>query len=160
MRPSLISSLIVWAVIIPPGAFPSETRPGWSASPDSVDCDNAALGPAISLWNELRRLIAQEFPPLAEEWVFGGKSHGWALRLKQKKRAVLYMTPLAGYFRVGFAFGEKAVKAAHQSDLPASVLKLIDEAPKYAEGRGVRLEVKSAKDVRVVARLAAIKMAN
>ena len=45
-----------------------------------------ALGPAISLWHELRRLIAQQFAPLTEEWVFSGKSYGWSLRLKQKKK--------------------------------------------------------------------------
>jgi len=119
-----------------------------------------ALGPAIELWDELRRLIARESPPLAEEWVFGGQKYGWSLRLKQKKRAVLYLKPLAGCFLASFAFGEKAVQAAHQSDLPVSVLKLIDGAPKYAEGRGVRMEVKKAKDVLVAGRLAAIKMAN
>lgn len=120
----------------------------------------AALGPAIDLWHELRHLIAREFPPLAEDWVYGGQKYGWALRLKQKKRAVLYMKPLAGNFLASFAFGEKAVQAAHQSDLPAPVLKLIDAAPKYPEGRAVRMEVKGAKDVRVAGKLAAIKMAN
>jgi hypothetical protein len=52
------------------------------------------------------------------------------------------------------------VKAAHESDLPVSVLKIIDSAKKYAEGRGVRLEVRSAEDVRNVEKLAVIKMAN
>lgn len=128
-------------------------------TPTDKELDEA-LGPATGLWHDLRRLIAQRFAPLVEEWVFSGKSYGWSLRLKQKKRAVLYMTPLAGYFRVGFAFGEKAVKAAHQSDLPASVLRLIDEAPRYPEGRAVRMEVKGAKDVLLAAKLAVIKMAN
>ena len=60
----------------------------------------------------------------------------------------------------GFALGEKAVKAAHQSKLPKAVLDLIDSAPKYAEGRAVRLEVRTKKDVALVEKLAAIKMAN
>lgn len=70
------------------------------------------------------------------------------------------MTPREGYFMASFALGEKAVKAAHESDLPISVLKVIDSAKKYAEGRGVRLEVRSAEDVRNVEKLAVIKMAN
>ena len=119
-----------------------------------------ALGPATSLWHELRRLIAQQFAPLTEEWVFGGKNYGWSLRLKQNKRAILYMKPLAGYFLASFAFGEKAVRAAHEADLPASLLKIIDDAPKYAEGRAVRVEVKGAKDIRAAVKLATIKMAN
>jgi hypothetical protein len=59
-----------------------------------------------------------------------------------------------------FALGDKAVKAAHESDLPASILKIIDSARKYAEGRGVRIEVRSAEDVCNVEKLAVIKMAN
>ena len=53
-----------------------------------------------------------------------------------------------------------AVKAARASDLPASVIKTIDEAPKYAEGRGVRLEIRNKKDLEAVKAIAAIKMTN
>jgi hypothetical protein len=80
------------------------------------------------------------------------------MRLKHKKRTVLYMTPCEGYFLASFALGEKAVKLAHESNLPSSVLKVIDGAKKYAEGRGVRLEVRNSKDVRHVEKLAVIKM--
>ena len=68
------------------------------------------------------------------------------------------MTPCEGYFLASFALGEKAVKAAHDSDLPTSVLRVIDSAKKYAEGRGVRLEVRNARAVRNVEKLAVIKM--
>ena len=61
---------------------------------------------------------------------------------------------------VGFSLGEKAVKAAHASPLPKAVLGLIDEAKRYAEGRAVRLEVKTKKDREIVKKIAAIKMAN
>jgi hypothetical protein len=67
------------------------------------------------------------------------------------------MTPCRGYFLASFALGEKA---AHETDLPVSVLETIDSAKKYAEGRGVRVEVRSAEDVRNVEKLAIIKMAN
>jgi hypothetical protein len=118
------------------------------------------LGPTSALWDELKRRIAAQHAPLAEEWVFSGKNYGWALRLKQKKRAVVYLKPCEGFFRASFAFGEKAALAAQQSDLPAATIELIDHAPRFAEGRGVRLEVRSAKDVGVVEKLAAVKMAN
>jgi hypothetical protein len=118
------------------------------------------LGQAHTLWNELKERISTEHAPIIEEWTYSGKNYGWSLRLKQKKRAVVYLTPCEGYFRIGLAFGKKAVQAAQQSDLPAPVLKLIDEAPKYPEGRGVRMEVRSEEDIRIVEKLAAIKMAN
>jgi hypothetical protein len=120
----------------------------------------AMLGSTFAFWNELKNLIALRFASLSIEWVFTSEKRGWGLRLKREKRAVLYMTPCKGYFLVSFALGEKAVKAAHESDLPISVLKTIDDAKKYAEGRGVRLEVRSAEDIRNVEKLAVIKMSN
>jgi hypothetical protein len=118
------------------------------------------LGIVHDLWNELQRLITAEFAPVSINWGFSSKKTGWGLRLQQPKRTVLYMTPCSGYFLASFALGEKAVKAAHESDLPSSILAVIDAAPKYAEGRGVRLEVRSIDDVHNVVKLAHIKMAN
>ena len=93
-------------------------------------------------------------------WGFAGAAWGWSLRLKQKKRTILYMTPGRGFFFVGFALGERAVKAAHESALPETVLAVIDGAKKYAEGRAVRLEIKNKKDLEAAKKIAAIKMAN
>ena len=135
-------------------AFDNKSRP-----PQDDDLA-ATLGSTFTLWNELKRLIASRFAPLSLEWGFASKKTGWGLRLKWEKRTILYMTPCRGYFMASFALGEKAVKAAHESDLPASVLEVIDSAKKYAEGRGARLEVRSAKDARNVEKLAVIKMAN
>ena len=117
-----------------------------------------ALKGSFVFWNELKERIASTFTPLTFEWGFAGKAYGWGLRLKHKKRAVLYMTPCEGYFLASFALGEKAVQAAHDSNLPASVVQLIDGAKKYAEGRGVRLKVTSTRDVRHIEKLAIIKM--
>ena len=135
-------------------AFDDKSRP-------PQDDDLAAkLGSTFVFWNELKKLIASRFAPLSIEWGFTSQKTGWGLRLRREKRTILYMTPCEGYFMASFALGEKAVKAAHDSDLPISVLKVIDSAKKYAEGRGVRLEVRSAEDVRNVEKLAVTKMAN
>jgi hypothetical protein len=108
----------------------------------------------------LKRVIALRFAPLSIEWDFTSKKTGWGLRLKRETRTILYMTPCKGYFLVSFALGEKAVKAAHESDLPTSVLKIINSAKKYVEGRGVQLEVRNTEDLRNVEKLAVIKMTN
>ncbi len=105
-------------------------------------------------------ILPAKYDPLAEDWGFAGQNWGWSLRLKHKKRTVLCLTPCKRHFLVGLAFGEKAVKAAHQSDLPAPVLNEIDDSKKYAEGRAVRLAVKAKKDRIAAEKLAAIKMAN
>lgn len=125
--------------------------------PDDADLART-LKRSFALWNELKSLIAARFAPLSFEWGFAGKAYGWGLRLKHKKRTVLYMTPCEGHFLASFALSEKAVKAARSSDLPTSVLKNIDSARKYAEGRGVRLKVSSARDVRNIEKLAIFKM--
>ncbi len=118
------------------------------------------LGKTYKLWCTLRDHVVEEYSPISPEWGYASKSTGWGLRLKGEKRAVLYMTPCEGYFLASFALGEKAVAAAHAAKLPDCVLDIIDKAPKYAEGRGVRLEVRTAKDVESIKKLAVIKMAN
>lgn len=128
-----------------------------SNSPTDVDLESALKGSFV-FWNELKEQIASGFTPLTFEWGFTSKSTGWGLRLKHKERIILYMTPCEGYFLASFALGEKAVQAARNSELPASIVQVVDSARKYAEGRGVRLKVTSARDVRSIEKLAIIKM--
>jgi hypothetical protein len=118
------------------------------------------LGRSAAVWQELTEWLAERFDPLTEEWNFPGQKWGWSLRLKYKKRAVLYLTPREKYFHVGFVLGEKAVNAALKMNLPTSVVKEVKIAPKYAEGRGIRLDVRYKKDLAAVKILAEAKMAN
>jgi hypothetical protein len=119
-----------------------------------------ALGDVNDLWDGLKAEIASRFDPIAEDWTFSGKQWGWSLRLKHKKRAVLYMTPSDGRFFVGFALGEQAVAAAQEAGLPKRLLEIIEGSQKYAEGRAVRLEVTTPAGVEWAVILAEIKMAN
>ena len=119
---------------------------------------SAVLGKTFALWSQLRESVGSKSIPVTPEWGYTSKSTGWGLRVKLRDRIILYMTPCKGYFLVSFALGEKAVKAVLESDLPAPARSLIENAKKYAEGRGVRLEVRSAKDLRVVQKLADAKM--
>jgi len=118
------------------------------------------LGRTAMLWAHLKDDLQAEHGPLVEEWNFSGKAYGWSFRLKQRKRTIVYMTPCRAHFLASFALGEKACAAAHAGGLPASVLAAIDGAPKYAEGRGVRIPVRNRRDLEGVARLAAIKVAD
>jgi hypothetical protein len=118
------------------------------------------LGRTSGLWDKLKDHLESEYQPLFEKWTFAGQKWGWSLQLKQKKRTILYMTPRKKFFSVGFVLGERAVKAAQGSDLPDTVLAIIESARKYVEGRGVRIEVKTKKDLDNTKKLAAIKMAN
>jgi hypothetical protein len=58
---------------------------------------------------------------------------------------------------VSFALGERAVTAARAKKLAAAVLDVIDASPRYAEGRGVRFEVKSVRQIPSLVVLTQIK---
>lgn len=120
-----------------------------------VEC---MLGGAAAAWRRLVARIAERHPPIAERWTHAGKSFGWSLRLVQRDRVVLYLTPRAGSFLVGVVLGERAVEAVRAAGLPDAVLALIEAAPRYAEGRGVRVAVSGEDGVVLAERLAAIKL--
>lgn len=117
----------------------------------------AVLGKAHEAWARLIELVTARIDQILPVWGFTSQVTGWGLRLKRKGRVVLYMTPRRGHFLVSFALGEKAVTAAHERKLSASLLKEIDAAPKYPEGRGVRLEVRHVREASGLATLAEIK---
>lgn len=119
----------------------------------------AALGSTAALWKQLVEWMAEQGATI-QEWNSYSPKAGWALKLKQKKRTIVYLAPCAGHFRIAFILGERAVAAARQSNLSKSTLKLLDEAPRYPEGTGVRLMVKATKDLAAIKKLALIKMAN
>lgn len=118
-----------------------------------------ALGSTAALWSQLVDWFAEQGVGL-KDWNSSSPKHGWSLRLKLKKRTIVYLSPCDGCFRVAFALGDRAVAAARKSDLSKSILKLLDEAPRYAEGTGVRLMVKAPKDLAAIRKLALIKLAN
>jgi len=120
----------------------------------------AALGPSKALWDQLLAGLADEHNLTVQEWNSYSRKAGWSLRLKLKDRNILYLTPCQGCFFVSFALGDKAVQAARQSGLPQSVIKIIDEARRYAEGTGIRIEMKKPRDIKIAKQLAAIKLAH
>ena len=117
-----------------------------------------ALGPTLDLWNDIRHQLGRDGAPLTEEWVFSGQKHGWALRLKRKDRALLYLKPLERYFRASLALGPRAVALARARRLPALALRLIDEAVQYPEGKAIRIDIRGRMDARMALQLAAIKL--
>src|SRR5664279_4539073 len=133
-----------------PNAFIGRTLP------PTDDELSAQLGAARVLWDEL---LAELGLPI-QEWHSYSPTAGWSLKLILKKRTILYLAPCHGSFRVAFVLGAKAVEAARQSKLSKAVRKIIDEAPRYAEGTGVRLQITARTDLAAVKKLAAVKLAN
>lgn len=119
-----------------------------------------ALGPAAPVWDRLITSLAADHGVADQEWASYSSKSGWSLKLKLKKRTILYLLPCEGCFRVSFVLGDRAVGAARESKLSPCLLKLLHEAPRYPEGTGLRLLVKSARDIPSVMKLAQIKLAN
>jgi hypothetical protein len=118
----------------------------------------AAMGRAAGLWDRFILHLQEEHGPLAEEWNFAGAKYGWSMRLKLGKRIIVYLIPGTGQFLAGFVLGERAVEAVRRRDLPRDVVQAVESARAYAEGRGLRLEVRTEKDLRSIQKLAAIKL--
>ena len=115
------------------------------------------LGDAAPLWADLVAHVAATCPPIEEAWSFSGAKFGWSLRLKRGERILLYLTPQEGRFFAGLVLGEKAVAAGAEKGLPPAVLELLDAAPRYAEGRGIRLTIAPGDDLATVRHLVALK---
>ncbi len=119
-----------------------------------------ALGATASIWSELRNHLETACGPLVEEWKFYGTKSGWIMKTLRKKRNLFFLTPLDGYFRLSFVFGDRAVAAIEESDVSDVIKKELRNAKKYAEGRGLVLEVRTREDVEPVKTLTAIKVNN
>jgi hypothetical protein len=118
------------------------------------------LGATGDLWTDLRQRLEDEYGPLVEEWKHYGQKTGWLLKLLRKKRNLFFLTPLEGHFRMTFVFGDKAVAAIEESDVPREIIEDLRQARKYAEGRGVSVFVRTPEDVETMKKLVAIKLAN
>ena len=122
---------------------------------------SAALGPTAKLWNGFVEWVASEVGVVTQEWkgAYPNK-YGWSLRLKMKARNIVYLSPYSGFFMVGFVLCDRAVMAAKEAQFPTAVAKAIAAAPRYPESTGLRLAVKTARDLPSLRKLAAIKLAN
>lgn len=138
---------------------PANAFAGKAARPSGSDLQTA-LGRAKPVWDRLVADLASEYGVAIQEWKSYSPRTGWALRLKKGKRTIVWLAPQAGAFQVLFIFGEKALSAARQSGIPARVLRMLDDAPRYPEGTGLRLRIKTEKDIPVVKKLAAVKLQN
>jgi Protein of unknown function (DUF3788) len=130
-----------------------------SHAPESKDL-SVILGKSYQHWEHLVSKLGTRFDPVTQDWTFSGKEWGWGLRVQHKKRTILHLTPCKGHFLAGFALGAKAVAAAQASDLSAAVLEIIDTGRSYAEGKAVRLEIRTRRDTTQVLALADIKMSH
>ena len=109
-------------------------------------------------WNTIKDFVFKSYPDATEEWNYSGKNYGWGFRLRDAKRVIIYMTPCDRYFKASFVLGERAFNEALDSDLTEETLFVIKTAKVYAEGIGVRLDIKDEELVDDVKKLVSIKL--
>ncbi len=119
-----------------------------------------ALNGSCRLWEEIKEYMVSNLGTMTEEWKFYGKSSGWTLLLKHKKRTIIYMFPGKDFFTTLFVYGDKAMEQAGTSNLPDYIIDRIHSAEPYMEGRSFQVEVKSEQDLAHVKVLIDIKLNN
>jgi len=117
-----------------------------------------ALGRSYHLWQEIHHFVVQKYPSAVCEWNYPGSKYGWSYRIKDKKRAIIYLLPRDKRFMVAFVFGQKAFEKIMTSKISSEIKLNLQAAKIYAEGRGIRIEVKNQKILRDIQLLTEIKL--
>ena len=118
------------------------------------------LGTTYALWHQIQEIVLDQYPKGLKEWNYPGKKYGYSYRIKDKKRAILYFLPRKNYFEVAFVYGQKATDLIMESDISLEIKNKLIKARKYAEGRGIRIEVKNDLNITDIKKLVEIKLAN
>jgi hypothetical protein len=129
-----------------------------SRPPDNIDLSNA-LDTHYEYWIALRDYIFSKYPKAIEEWNYPGAKYGWSFRIKDKKRAILYLLPKQKSFKAALVFGQKATDAIFQSIVSFEIKEMLKAARVYAEGRGIRIEVTGNEIIQDIKKLIDIKLA-
>jgi len=114
--------------------------------PNDEDLENI-LKSSLGAYNKLMSYLENEYAPLINEWKFYSKKAGWTLRISNKKRNLLFLSPNEDYFLVTVNMGVKVSKMVLDSDVSDNTKDLIKQAKIYAEGTGVIIEVRNEEDL-------------
>ena len=119
----------------------------------------AALGKTYNLWQDIINLVYLKYPNAVSDWNFPGQKYGWSFKIKDKKRAIIYLLPRDKRFMVAFNFGQEAFKKIMASKISEEIKHSLESAKVYAEGRGIRIEVRNQKPLKDISQLIDIKLA-
>jgi hypothetical protein len=127
--------------------------------PDDDDLAEA-LGSSCGLWRSLHDYVHLKNPAAFDEWSYAGEKYGWSFRIKDKKRAFVYLLPRDRYFKAAFVFGQKATDKIMASPVADAIKTELAAARVYGEGRGIRLDVRGGAGLDDIKALIDIKLAN
>ena len=119
-----------------------------------------ALGGSCELWRSLRDYVHLKFPAAFDEWSYSSEKNGWSFRIKDKKRAIVYLLPRGGFFKAAFVFGQKATDKIMASPVADAIKTELAAARVYAEGRGIRIDIRAGSVIDDIKTLIDVKLAN
>ena len=67
--------------------------------------------------DEIRNSVFEKNPAAIEEWHVAVKKYGWGFRIKDKKRAIIYLSPRKEFFKAAMVFGQKASNLIFNSEM-------------------------------------------
>ncbi len=117
-----------------------------------------ALGVTYKLWQQIAAYAHDKCPKANDEWKFPGEKHGWSFRVNDKKRVLVYLLPRDGFFKVAMVFGQKAFEAVMSSSVSEDIKQELAAAKAYAEGRGIRIDVRTDAVIKDIKELIDIKL--
>lgn len=120
----------------------------------------SALGNHLENWLELEQFTHKNAPHATGEWHFSGEKFGWSYRIKDRKRVLVYLLPRVQFFKVALVFGDKALAKINESAISESIKTDLNAAKKYAEGRGIRIDVLDKSTINDLKLLIKIKIEN
>ena len=112
-----------------------------SETPNEVQLQEA-LGKTYVHWQTFAKHTKKLYPEAVSEWNFSSEKFGWSFRIKDKKRVIIYLLPRDNFFKVAFVFGQKAYDEIMERNISESIKKELSAAKVYAEGRGIRIDIK------------------
>ena len=65
------------------------------------------LGETFQIWKDIIKYVREKCGDIQEIWKFTGQKYGWSMRVKHKKRTILYLIPSKEYFMVASASAVK-----------------------------------------------------
>ncbi|MGD9161483.1 MAG: DUF3788 family protein [Desulfobacteraceae bacterium] len=128
-----------------------------SEKPSASELEKA-LGKSNLLLKSIETHLQDKLGEIEREWKFYSKKAGWTFALIHKGRRLLHLIPRSEFFTVVITLGMKAVKAYENIGLSPQILSAIKDAKQYAEGKSIRLDIRSENDVEPVKQLLSIKI--
>jgi len=119
-----------------------------------------ALGETFALWQLIVEFVHLCYANALDDWNYPGEKYGWSFRIKDKKRAIVYLLPRENCFKVAMVFGQKATDKIMESDIFESIKTELAAARVYAEGRGIRIEITNENQLEDIKKMIDIKLRN